>query len=45
MKKPKPLSMTSVAVLHAVEGGVGYGFDIMDAADLAQVRGAWDTSC
>jgi DNA-binding PadR family transcriptional regulator len=34
MKKTKPLSMTSVAVLHAVGEGVGYGFDIMDTTDL-----------
>ena len=34
MKKDKHLSMTAVAVLHAVEGGVGYGFDIMDASGL-----------
>ncbi len=34
MKKAKPLSMTAVAVLHAVDEGYGYGFDIMDATEL-----------
>ncbi len=34
MKKPKPLSMTAVSVLHAVDEGYGYGFDIMDATEL-----------
>jgi len=34
VKNTKPLSMTAVAVLHVVDEGVGYGFDIMDATEL-----------
>lgn len=34
MRKPVPLALGQVAVLHAVAGGNRFGFDIMDATGL-----------
>lgn len=34
MKKPRPMSIGTVAVLHAVADGKRFGFEIMDATGL-----------
>jgi DNA-binding PadR family transcriptional regulator len=34
MTSPRPLSLTTVAVLRAIADGVRHGFDIMDATGL-----------